>query len=128
MSSTEPAELRPFSAWLCEQRQGALHAELSETLQELVAACEEHGKPGEMTLKVKVKPSDDGVTMFVGDDVTAKLPVADRPAALYFADEHHNLTRSDPRQLSFDQGLREVRRRDDLLPGESEPEVGGGGS
>jgi hypothetical protein len=119
-------ELRPFSAWLVEQRNGALHAELSESLQALVTACEEHGKPGELMLKVKIKPADDGATMFVSDDVALKAPAADRPAALYFVDPAKNLTRQDPRQLSFET-LREVPRRDaDLLPGESRSdEVGG---
>lgn len=89
---------RPFAAWLQEQRNGALHAELTEQLTELVKSCTEHGKKGSLTLTVTVKPSDDGYHLFVTDDTKATLPRGERPSALYFSDEDGNLSRRDPRQ------------------------------
>lgn len=104
---------RTFGSWVAEQRQGALHAELSEKLAELTAACMEHRKKGSLTLKVTVEPQKDKVTLFVSDEVSVKAPVADRPSALYFADDRGNLSRNDPRQLEIP--LREVPARKVLV-------------
>jgi hypothetical protein len=93
----ERPSTKPFAAWLQEQRNGGLHAELSERLAELVSACLEHGKAGTLTLSVKVAPNKDGVTVTIFDDVKAKAP-ADRGAAIFYADDHGNVSRRDPRQ------------------------------
>lgn len=97
---------KPFAAWLQEQRNGSLHAELSEALGEVVAACGEHGKAGSVTLKLSVKPNKDGATFLVTDTVVMKKPDGDRPAALFFADDEGNLSRNPPRQTELP--LREV--------------------
>lgn len=99
---------RPFAAWLQEQRGGLTHAELGDALAEVVAAVVEHGKVGTLTYTVKIKPSGDGVSVFVTDTITRKAPEGDRSAALFFADEDGNLTRKDPRQQELP--LREVPR------------------
>lgn len=93
------SDLRPFGAWLAEQRGGALQGELTETLAELVRAVVEHEKPGSLTLKVTVKPGEDGVLyVLVFDDVTAKIPQPPRGGALFHPDEQGSLTRHNPRQ------------------------------
>lgn len=109
MQENEGQNRRTFASWVAEQRQGALHAELSEKLAELTAACMEHRKKGVLTLKVTVEPQKDKVTLFVSDDVKLSLPEGDRPSALYFADDAGNLSRNDPRQLEIP--LREVPPR-----------------
>jgi hypothetical protein len=100
---------RTFGSWVAEQRQGALHAELTEKLAELTAACVELEKKGTLTLKITVEPQKDKVTLFVTDDVKVAAPVADRPSALYFADADGSLRREDPRQMKLP--LREVPPR-----------------
>jgi hypothetical protein len=93
---------KTFASFVIEQRNGALHAEASEVLAELVKAVQDHNKAGSVTIKITVKPGSKGTnTLVVSDDVTIKAPTGDRPAALFFPDEHGNLHRSDPRQQQF---------------------------
>lgn len=92
--------VRPFAEFLQEQRKGAAHADLSEGLNELVAAVVEHHKGGELTLKITVKPATKGAgnVVEVTDKVTLKLPEAERGGAIFFADSNANLSRSNPDQ------------------------------
>lgn len=99
---------RPFAAWLQEQRNGALHAELTDALIDLTEACVEHGKPGTLTVQIKIKPSAEGYHLYVADHVKVNAPEGERPAALYFHDGAGNLSRRDPNQLTLDQPLRKI--------------------
>lgn len=94
----ERPQTKPFAQFLQEQRGGLLHAELSDTLADVVARVVEHGKPGTITVQFKVQPNKDGVTLTVFDDVKVKAPQGDRGAAIFYADGHGNLSRRDPRQ------------------------------
>lgn len=98
--------VRPFAAFLQETRGGALHAELSEGLAELVHACLEHEGAGSLTLKIRVAPNRDGLSVTVTDDVAIKAPQGDRGAALFFADRRGNLSRRNPAQPELP--LREI--------------------
>lgn len=99
----EDRRIRPFADWLVEQRRGLLHSELGDALNELLGAVVELGKPGTLTLTVHVKPAGVGdETVFVSDDVRVKKPEPERPAALFFVDDERNLSRENPRQLSFE--------------------------
>lgn len=91
--------VRPFAEFLIEQRKGAAHNEMSEGLNDLIDAVVTHGKGGELTLTIKVKPADKGARMVVVTDrVAVKLPESDRPAAFFYVDDQSNLSRSDPNQ------------------------------
>ena len=109
MSDTTPDPVvRPFAAWLQEQSGGKTHIELGEGLHDLIAKVRDTGKGGSLTLTVKVKPLKDDIdVLIVTDEIKLNLPEHDRKASMFYPDEHGNLTRSDPRQLTFD-GLREV--------------------
>lgn len=96
MSDTDEKVVKPFSTFLIEQRNGALAAELGEALHELVEAVTETSKAGSLTLTIKIKP--EGAVLFVSDDVKVKAPAAERTASIFYADEHANLSRKDPRQ------------------------------
>lgn len=101
---------RPFAAWLHEQRRGLLHDELGHKLNDLVAAVNEYGKGGELTLKLKVTPATkhgEGVVV-VSDQVVVKAPEAPRPESVFYIDDDSNLVKNDPRQQAFE--LREVAR------------------
>lgn len=108
MAAGDDKVRRPFADWLLEQRQGVLHAELTEALNELVQSVNEHAKAGELTLKIKVKPATKSTmgALVVADDVAVKKPVGDRAEALYFVDRHSNLSRENPQQPRLP--LREV--------------------
>lgn len=101
-------QVRPFADWLTEQREGSLSFELSEGMNELVESVNATGKPGTLTLTVKVKPVSKGAvgSVMVSDDVKVKVPQADRSEALYFVDRDANLRRTNPAQPQLP--LREV--------------------
>jgi hypothetical protein len=98
-------QVKPFSDWLDEQRRGATHAELSKAMAEVVAAVAQTNKPGTLTLKIKIKPSGDGMVM-IEDEINDKAPEPDRSASLYFYGDDGSLYRDDPKQGHFD--LRQV--------------------
>lgn len=102
----ETPDRRPFTQFLHEQRRGGLHAELSETLAEVVDGVMEHGKQGTVTLKLTIAPANDGA-VFVADEVKASVPEGDKEKSLFFADSRGNLSRRDPRQSEIP-GLREA--------------------
>lgn len=92
-------QVRPFADWLLEQGNGATHVELTEGFNALVGAVIDHGKGGEITLSVKVKPAGKGGnTLITTADVKVKAPRGDRPETLFFADANRNLTRENPMQ------------------------------
>jgi hypothetical protein len=111
-----PAKL--FAAFLQEQREGLLHGELTDALQEVTQAVIDLNKPGAITLQLKINPAGKGQkAVFVTDEVKAKPPV-DKPSMMFFADGHGNLSRKDPRQTALP--LKDVSRPEPKdLPGRS---------
>lgn len=104
----EDRHVRPFAEWLHEQRNGHTHNELSEAFNTLIEAVQETGKVGTLTFSVKVKPAGHGdhSTVVVADDITTKMPKGERPEAIFFVDDQHNLQRHNPAQMTMP--LREV--------------------
>ncbi|MFJ4009415.1 hypothetical protein [Streptomyces sp. NPDC090026] len=102
-------EPRPFADWLQEQAGGSTHAELTEKLHALIAAVQETGKGGSISLKVDIKPiaGTDGRTLTVTDAVVTKLPRVERPKSIFFITDDGDLSRTDPRQPVIT-GLREL--------------------
>jgi hypothetical protein len=90
----------PFTRFLQEHRNGRLQSELADAVNELVEAIVEHGKPGSLTLTLKMKPATKGLgnSLLVTDEVKVKKPMGERGESLFFADDHSNLSRRDPRQ------------------------------
>lgn len=115
MTNTPPPDqdddgvtIRPFISWLREQSSGRTHDELSEGLHDLIARVRDTGKRGTITLVVAVETlKGDADVLVVTDEIKLKLPEHDRSASMFYPDKHGNLTRTDPRQLTFDE-LREV--------------------
>lgn len=101
--------LKPFAGFVQEQRGGALHGELSHAFADLVQAAVERGKAGTLVVTIKVSPNSDQQTVTITDKVKLTLPEADRGAAIFFADEHGNVSRQNPRQTELP--LREVDRK-----------------
>lgn len=97
---------RPFLETLRELRQGRTLDELADHLSEIVAAVKASGKPGQLVLKVTVKPGKKGSTHYlvVEDDVAVKLPKQDRQDTVFFPTSDNNLSRNDPAQMNL--GLR----------------------
>lgn len=100
--------IRPFTEFLIAQRSGDLLVEIGRELADLVDAVETHRKKGTLTLTLTLVPQGKGNALAVLDDVTTKPPRAERDGSIWFADEDGSLTRTDPRQQTFEDGLRVV--------------------
>lgn len=111
--ATDDQQVRPFAAVLQEHAKGSVHARLSDLLAELTAAVAETGKKGTLTLVVTVAPVSKGAAgaLTVSTKIAAKVPEGDdaAPTSVFFADDHGNLTRNDPNQLTLP--LREVSQK-----------------
>jgi hypothetical protein len=91
-----------FLAFVAGVNKGRTVTELGEMLQALVAAVENTGKGGSLTLKLTVKPAGkNSNAVAVTDEVLLKAPKLNRPESIFFADKDHNLVRTDPDQPSM---------------------------
>lgn len=102
-STTEETSPPEFLAFLAAHARGRTADQLSERMAELVVAVRETGKPGQITLTVKVTP--DGkvpAAVRVEDKIAAKVPELDRPAAMWFATEDGSLSNTPPDQFTFE--------------------------
>jgi hypothetical protein len=98
--------VRPITDVLRDLRYGEFLEELSDKFNKLVAAVDNNQKAGEITVKLKLKPSNAG-TIEVTDDISVKAPVMAKGASLFFPTVEGNLVRNDPRQAEIP-GLKEV--------------------
>jgi len=90
-------KVTPFVEWLEQYKKGEIDHELTYELRQLIEAVQETGKPGTITLTLKVSRKGERQVNVI-EDVRVKTPVHDRSETIYFVDQHLNLTRSDPRQ------------------------------
>lgn len=104
VTSPPSEEPREFASFLLEQARGKTHEELSRALQDLTKKVMETGKKGSLTLTLAVSllDKDPANGLRVDDEIKLKLPEHDRPASMYFPTQDGNLSRRDPRQMSFD--------------------------
>lgn len=80
---------------------GQTYDQINGALAEIVTACQETGKVGELSLKLKIKPSGDGTTVTVFDELRTKVPEPTRPPTIFFTTASGGLMRSDPRQTEM---------------------------
>lgn len=105
-------QTRPFADWLRDHKRGDLHDEISRKFADLAIAVVEREKVGTLSLKLKVSPNKDGVTVFVEDILTIAQPPLARGGTTFYVDEEGNMSRTDPRQLTIDdQPLRVVETK-----------------
>ncbi len=100
------ANSRPILDFLREHRNGVTHDELSDALQDLVAAVTAEGKGGSLTFTISIKPADKGGALIVTDSIKVKPPAQTRSASIFYASPDNNLVRDDPKQAKMD--LREI--------------------
>lgn len=112
MTSTESpdddVQTRPFADLLQSLNKGRVHSELSDQLQQLVAAVRETGKKGSisLTLTIAPVPKSDGL-YDVADNVVMKAPRPARKSSFFYATDEANLVRNNPNQDELP-GLRGV--------------------
>jgi len=95
---TSPAAT-DFAAFVTDIDHGSAHKQLSEKLGELVAAVQDVGKPGTMTVKFNIK-KESGVAIVSVECVT-KLPDHPMNGAMFWFGDKGKLLRDDPRQLKL---------------------------
>lgn len=94
---TDTVGRRPFAAVMQEARKGGLHDEASEAVASVTEQVIDVGKPGTVTIKLTIKPGPEDGTVEIIDEVKAVAPKPKR-RSVFFADDHGNLSRRDPRQ------------------------------
>ncbi len=83
-------------------RNGDCVFELSQELEEVVAAVGETGKKGSITLKLSIDPhKGDTLTLDIEDKIEKKVPKKDKPPSIFFRGKNNQLQRQDPRQLNL---------------------------
>ena len=96
----QPAE---FAAFFVQHLAGRANEEISDEFHTLLAAVNEHGKKGALTITVTVEPPKghiDGAPVAISIDSVLKAPKASAPPSIYFVDDDGNATRNDPRQTA----------------------------
>jgi hypothetical protein len=118
--------MRPITDILREIRRGRAVDQATRLLSEVVLAVDETGKPGEVTITIKVKPAKEGGSeKTLQAIVKAKVPNADIPEAVFFSDQSGDLHRADPAQSEME--LRDVSRGGGSGGGGGSPGGGTGG-
>lgn len=91
--------MRPITDILRDIRKGRAVDLASQRLAEIVQAVDETGKPGELTITMKVKPEKGGGSQkSIAVSVKAKIPEVDLPEGVFFSDADGDLHRTDPQQ------------------------------
>jgi hypothetical protein len=94
-------ENNPALRVLAEIDNGGLASELANELTGLVQASMAHGRAGEMTVKITVKPT--GANKYeINAEAKPKPAKEKRTATTFFADEHFQLLRTDPNQKEIE--------------------------
>lgn len=73
---------------------------LNDKLVDVVTAVLQHRKEGEISISLKIKPNGE-TAVSVTTTVKVKTPEAATAVTTFFADEHGNLLRRDPRQRTL---------------------------
>ena len=100
---------KAFGVFLQELRDGRVHADLSQQMEELLAKVKETGKGGELSLKIKIKPATRGGDVdkvTISDLITLSLPKPERGEDFFWLTDDNDLTRNHPKQASLE--LRDV--------------------
>ena len=89
-----------FQETILQINNGATVAELTEALEQVVAAVRTTGKSGSITLALKVAPASKGSTdvLLVESAIKTRLPEPDRGMTIFYATDDNQLVRNDPKQ------------------------------
>lgn len=97
----------PFTDTLVKLRYGTLHDDLTDALNQLTSDVTRTGKVGQITLTIKLKPTNNSGQIEIIDDIKVQTPKENKGTSIMFATPENNLVRDDPRQLKLE-GLRSV--------------------
>lgn len=89
--------LQQFSEFISGLKRGQVDDELTAALAALVQEVNDIGKPGSLTVQIKVS-KDDARMLSVVEKVSVTHPKTPRGSSLWFADASGGLHRDDPYQ------------------------------
>jgi hypothetical protein len=95
-----------FSKFISEMSHGTVDGDLTEQLEHVTKACNETNLPGELSIKLTLKPTGEAVVVTCA--TTTKIPRHPVPGSTYFAGEAGTLHRENPRQRKLP--LKEIAR------------------
>lgn len=100
-----PSAAVAFQNVLSGMKRGEVLSDLDEALKDIVQAVQATGKPGTITLKLKISPDGESNNQSplykVEDDISIKKPRKGRGPSRFFGDEEGNLLRNDPKQTEM---------------------------
>lgn len=96
---------RPALDVLAELRRGRLSQDLTDELADLIRACQQTGKSGELVLKLKITPQKandyDTPQIEVTDTVGTRKPKVSVQPSRFFLTDDGRPVRNDPNQDEF---------------------------
>ncbi len=101
--SNPDKDLTPFSEVLRTMNAGAVNAEITTELAELVRQVKAHRKGGSLTVKFDVKAdgqNDDWIVV-TASKIATTLPQPDRRGQVFYGRHNGDLLRDDPEQGSL---------------------------
>lgn len=101
------AEVTPFTQILQKHRKGGMHEDLSNAIAEVSAAAIETQKKGSVTVKIKIAPNKDGISIAFGDEISKAVPEHDKDLSFFWPNKAGGLQTRHPNQPELP--LREVK-------------------
>jgi hypothetical protein len=95
-----PKPLQLISEFLAAADEGDVDPKAAKLLAEVSSAVDDTGKPGELTIKIKVRK--EGKHAAVKVELTAKRPQAPHREEPFYFTEDGSLSREDTRQLTLE--------------------------
>lgn len=95
-TETTPNIDSAFLSLLQNHRRGDALTDLSQAMREVAEAVQLAGKPGVLTLKIKIEPAGNNGAFITEDEISIKLPKKQKETSIFFEDENGNLVRHNP--------------------------------
>lgn len=99
---------------LTKIRGGYALSKLNEQFAKVIEGVRESGKPGEITLTIKVtQDKDDAGIIKLKPVIKSKIPERELNEGIFFCDDDGTLSREDPKQLQME--LERKQEREDAI-------------
>ena len=99
-------DIKPFATFLLAQAAGRTHDELTQALHDVIAAVQDTGKKGRISLVLEIslldKKGANSNQIRVTDVVKVLRPEHDRASSIFWTDRQGNPTRNDPQMLDLE--------------------------
>lgn len=110
----------PFTDVLRFMRKGTVVQALTDRLGEVCKAASDTGKPGEITLKIKIKPEAVGANRFdFVPSIGFTMPQPDLKPSVFWMTDDGGIAREDPEQAEMFPAPVEVASRPYTPPAEA---------